>query len=159
MGFADLTSPDAVVEAIRECEQMGEPAFLEDTEVRAIGDVKYKLLGAEWERSDLYEVVAFAAGYRVPQAVVATVRGARHAPTTGGSDRGSPRAPGLLAGRQLASRGGRPSAIREAASGLVPRPGRTGRSAPDRLFAPIMRRALSRRGSTNGVDGVFAYLA
>jgi hypothetical protein len=29
MGFADLTSPDAVVEAIRECEQMREPAFLE----------------------------------------------------------------------------------------------------------------------------------
>ncbi len=44
---------------------------LEDTEVRAIGDVKYKLLGAEWERPDLYEAAAFAAGYRVPQAVVA----------------------------------------------------------------------------------------
>ena len=43
----------------------------EDTDVCAIGDVKYKLLGPEWERSDLYEVVAFAAGYRVPRAVVA----------------------------------------------------------------------------------------
>src|SRR4051794_33898116 len=29
MGFADLDSPEAVVEAIHECEQMGEPAFLE----------------------------------------------------------------------------------------------------------------------------------
>jgi len=42
----------------------------EDSAVRAVGDVKYKLVGAEWDRSDLYEVVAFAAGYRVDRAIV-----------------------------------------------------------------------------------------
>lgn len=30
MGFADLSSADAVVEAIRECDQLGEPAFLSE---------------------------------------------------------------------------------------------------------------------------------
>jgi hypothetical protein len=41
-----------------------------DTEIRAIGDVKYKLAGSEWDRADLYEVVAFAAGYRVDRGLV-----------------------------------------------------------------------------------------
>jgi 5-methylcytosine-specific restriction endonuclease McrBC regulatory subunit McrC len=42
----------------------------EDDSVRAIGDVKYKLGGLEWNRADLYEVVAFAAGFRVDRAVM-----------------------------------------------------------------------------------------
>src|SRR4029079_4215071 len=29
-----------------------------------VGDVKYKLLGGEWRRSDLYQVIAFATAYR-----------------------------------------------------------------------------------------------
>jgi hypothetical protein len=43
----------------------------EDPTPRAIGDVKYKLASPEWDRPDLYEVVSFAAGYRVPRALVA----------------------------------------------------------------------------------------
>lgn len=42
----------------------------EDDSIRAIGDVKYKLVGPEWDRSDLYEVVAFAAGFRVDRALM-----------------------------------------------------------------------------------------
>jgi hypothetical protein len=38
----------------------------------ATGDVKYKLLTKEWNRSDLYQAVAFATGYRVGQAAVFT---------------------------------------------------------------------------------------
>ena len=30
----------------------------------AVADVKYKLVQDEWRRSDLYEVVAFATGFR-----------------------------------------------------------------------------------------------
>lgn len=30
-----------------------------------VGDIKYKLMGSEWNRADLYEIVAFAAAYRV----------------------------------------------------------------------------------------------
>jgi 5-methylcytosine-specific restriction endonuclease McrBC regulatory subunit McrC len=30
----------------------------------AVGDVKYKLAASEWRRSDLYQVVAFATGFR-----------------------------------------------------------------------------------------------
>jgi hypothetical protein len=30
-----------------------------------VGDIKYKLTGSEWNRSDLYEIVAFATAYRV----------------------------------------------------------------------------------------------
>lgn len=43
----------------------------DDGVVRAIGDVKYKLVGPEWERPDLYEAVAFAAGYHTDRGVVA----------------------------------------------------------------------------------------
>lgn len=35
-----------------------------------VGDVKYKLLSAEWGRSDLYQSVAFAAGYESESALV-----------------------------------------------------------------------------------------
>ncbi len=48
----------------------------------AIGDVKYKLGGAEWNRSDLYEVVAFAAGFCCERAVILNFRR--------GSDEGLP---------------------------------------------------------------------
>lgn len=37
---------------------------------QAVGDVKYKLVSGEWQRPDLYEVVAFAAGYRVEAAAL-----------------------------------------------------------------------------------------
>jgi 5-methylcytosine-specific restriction enzyme subunit McrC len=37
---------------------------------RAVGDVKYKRTDAEWNRPDLYEVVAFAAAFRVSDAVL-----------------------------------------------------------------------------------------
>jgi 5-methylcytosine-specific restriction enzyme subunit McrC len=33
-----------------------------------VGDVKYKRAGNEWDRDDLYEVVAFATAYRAPRA-------------------------------------------------------------------------------------------
>ena len=36
----------------------------------AIGDVKYKLSGAAWNRADLYEVVAFATAFRTTEACV-----------------------------------------------------------------------------------------
>lgn len=52
----------------------------EDAQVRAIGDVKYKLLDPEWDRSDLYEVVAFAAGYRVPHGLLALFAKPGHTP-------------------------------------------------------------------------------
>jgi 5-methylcytosine-specific restriction endonuclease McrBC regulatory subunit McrC len=42
-----------------------------DPQLRAVGDVKYKLAGAEWDRADLYEIVAFATGYHVNRSVVA----------------------------------------------------------------------------------------
>ena len=32
-----------------------------------VGDIKYKLGRSEWKRADLYQVVAFAAAYRVPR--------------------------------------------------------------------------------------------
>jgi len=38
----------------------------------ATGDVKYKLTGTEWKRDDLYQAVAFAAGYRTTRALVIT---------------------------------------------------------------------------------------
>jgi 5-methylcytosine-specific restriction enzyme subunit McrC len=31
---------------------------------QAVGDIKYKLLGGDWHRADLYQVIAFAAAYR-----------------------------------------------------------------------------------------------
>jgi 5-methylcytosine-specific restriction endonuclease McrBC regulatory subunit McrC len=34
-------------------------------DVRALADVKYKLMDRSWNRADLYEAVAFAAGFRV----------------------------------------------------------------------------------------------
>lgn len=33
----------------------------------AVGDVKYKLAGGDWDRSDLYQVVAFATAFRVDE--------------------------------------------------------------------------------------------
>ncbi len=36
----------------------------------AIGDVKYKILGSHWDRADLYQLVAFASGYGVVEAVL-----------------------------------------------------------------------------------------
>jgi len=36
----------------------------------AVGDVKYKLMDTEWGRADLYQAVAFAAGYESESAVV-----------------------------------------------------------------------------------------
>jgi McrBC 5-methylcytosine restriction system component len=36
----------------------------------AVGDVKYKLLSKDWKRSDLYQAVAFATGYRVSHAAI-----------------------------------------------------------------------------------------
>jgi hypothetical protein len=54
---------------------------------QAVGDIKYKLAGDDWERPDLYEVVAFAAGYQVQQAVltnfVTSPRGSRRPVTVG----------------------------------------------------------------------------
>jgi 5-methylcytosine-specific restriction enzyme subunit McrC len=38
----------------------------------AVGDVKYKLLGKDWKRADLYQAVSFAAGYRVDHVAVVT---------------------------------------------------------------------------------------
>jgi len=40
----------------------------------AIGDVKYKLAGGEWDRGDLYQVVAFAAAFRVTEAILVRFR-------------------------------------------------------------------------------------
>ena len=40
----------------------------------AVADVKYKLAGSEWKRSDLYQVVTFAAGYRAPFAAIVDFR-------------------------------------------------------------------------------------
>jgi 5-methylcytosine-specific restriction enzyme subunit McrC len=40
----------------------------------AIGDVKYKLSTGEWNRPDLYQLVAFATGYSVRQAVLVRFR-------------------------------------------------------------------------------------
>ena len=36
----------------------------------AVGDVKYKLPGSEWGRSDLYQLVAFAVGFRVRRGIL-----------------------------------------------------------------------------------------
>jgi hypothetical protein len=41
---------------------------------RAIGDVKYKLSTGEWDRADLYEVIAFAEAYRASQGLVLRFR-------------------------------------------------------------------------------------
>lgn len=38
----------------------------------AVGDVKYKLAGTEWNRADLYQSVAFAAAHRARHAAVVT---------------------------------------------------------------------------------------
>jgi hypothetical protein len=38
----------------------------------AIGDVKYKLMGSDWQRPDLYQVVSFAAGFRTTKACLIT---------------------------------------------------------------------------------------
>lgn len=37
---------------------------------RVVGDVKYKMLGHEWPRSDLYQLVTFATGFRARKGVV-----------------------------------------------------------------------------------------
>ncbi len=41
---------------------------------RAIGDVKYKLSRGEWDRADLYEVIAFAEAYRSSQGLILRFR-------------------------------------------------------------------------------------
>jgi hypothetical protein len=41
---------------------------------RAIGDVKYKLSRGEWDRADLYEVIAFAEAYRASQSLILRFR-------------------------------------------------------------------------------------
>jgi hypothetical protein len=41
----------------------------------AVGDVKYKLAGGDWDRGDLYQVVAFAAAFRVDEALLVRFRG------------------------------------------------------------------------------------
>jgi 5-methylcytosine-specific restriction endonuclease McrBC regulatory subunit McrC len=38
----------------------------------AVADVKYKIAGADWVRSDLYQAVAFATGYRTERAAIVT---------------------------------------------------------------------------------------
>src|SRR5258708_7906791 len=43
---------------------------LADTQPFAVADVKYKLAGGEWKRPDLYQAVAFAAGFSVPHAAI-----------------------------------------------------------------------------------------
>ncbi len=40
----------------------------------AVGDVKYKLGGSDWNRSDLYQAVAFAAGFEASEAAVIDFR-------------------------------------------------------------------------------------
>jgi 5-methylcytosine-specific restriction endonuclease McrBC regulatory subunit McrC len=42
----------------------------------AVGDVKYKLSPGEWVRTDLYQLVAFATGFRVSHALLVRFRGA-----------------------------------------------------------------------------------
>lgn len=41
---------------------------------RVVGDVKYKLSGGEWDRADLYEVIAFAEAYRAPRGLIVRFR-------------------------------------------------------------------------------------
>lgn len=41
---------------------------------RAIGDVKYKLSRGEWDRADLYEVIAFAEAYHATRALILRFR-------------------------------------------------------------------------------------
>ncbi|QNN53566.1 McrC family protein [Nocardioides mesophilus] len=38
----------------------------------AVGDVKYKLQGADWDTGDLYQAVAFATGFQVSEAAILT---------------------------------------------------------------------------------------
>jgi 5-methylcytosine-specific restriction endonuclease McrBC regulatory subunit McrC len=47
----------------------------------AIGDVKYKLVGADWQRADMYQITTFATGYRVEDAILVSFIGddGRHA--------------------------------------------------------------------------------
>ena len=40
----------------------------------AIGDVKYKLSSGEWDRADLYEVIAFAEAYQASQGLLLRFR-------------------------------------------------------------------------------------
>ncbi len=47
----------------------------------AVGDVKYKLADGAWVRSDLYQVVAFAAAYRVTEALLVRFRTTNIAPS------------------------------------------------------------------------------
>ena len=46
---------------------------------RAVGDVKYKLSAGDWDRSDLYQAIAFAEAYRAERALIVRFRG----PSTG----------------------------------------------------------------------------
>ena len=43
---------------------------------QAIGDVKYKLAAPDWSRNDLYQITAFATGYRVERAALVAFAGA-----------------------------------------------------------------------------------
>ena len=46
----------------------------------AVGDVKYKLAGGDWDRGDLYQVVAFAAAFRVDEGLLVRFRASEVAP-------------------------------------------------------------------------------
>ncbi len=50
---------------------------------RGVGDVKYKLASSDWRRTDLYQVVAFATGFAVSNALMVDFNrsGTRNAPT------------------------------------------------------------------------------
>jgi 5-methylcytosine-specific restriction enzyme subunit McrC len=41
----------------------------------AVGDIKYKLSAGEWNRADLYQLVAFATGFRVKRGLLIQFRG------------------------------------------------------------------------------------
>ena len=42
---------------------------------QAVGDVKYKLGGADWQRSDLYQATAFSTAFGCSQSIVVGFRG------------------------------------------------------------------------------------
>jgi hypothetical protein len=46
------------------------PDLLFGDAVVAVGDVKYKLTGPDWNTGDLYQAVTFAAGYRTRRALL-----------------------------------------------------------------------------------------
>jgi 5-methylcytosine-specific restriction enzyme subunit McrC len=51
-------------------------------DTNAIADIKYKVSGSDWDRADLYEVVAFATGFRASDAAIVDFQaGAKSRPT------------------------------------------------------------------------------